>query len=72
MKVISAACSQLVGEDFEVAVNSTIAKCLRVFKNEVSSYYDTFFSRKGAAPIFIALCLVIILSHVMSNAGSLG
>jgi hypothetical protein len=71
MKVISAVHSQHVGEGFEMAVNSTIATWLRVFKNDVTSYYDTFFSRKGAAPICIALCLVIVLVYITSNAGSL-
>jgi hypothetical protein len=54
-----------------MAVNSTIGTFLGVFKNEVISYYDTFFSRKGAAPICLALCSVIILAYITSNAGSL-
>jgi hypothetical protein len=54
-----------------MAVNSMIGTWLRVFKNDAASYYHTFFSRKGAAPTCIALCLVIILLYITSNAGSL-
>jgi hypothetical protein len=71
MKFISAVQYQNVREGFEVAVNSNIATWLYVFKNEVSSYYDTFFSRKGAAPICLALCSVVVLVYITSNAGSL-
>jgi len=71
MKFINAVQSQHGREGFEVAVNSIIGTFLHVFKNDATSYYHTFFSRKGAAPICIALCSVIVIVYITSNAGSL-
>jgi len=60
-----------VGEGFKVTLNFTVERVLRVFKNEAVSYFDTFFSRKGAAPICLVLCLVIVLVYITSKTGSL-
>ena len=38
-------------------------------KTEIVDYYNTFYEHKAAAPICIALCIVIIAAYVGSHAG---
>jgi hypothetical protein len=46
-------------------------KFICLFKESVSDYYDTFYSRKAAPPICIFLCLIVIISYALSGKGTL-
>ena len=47
----------------------TVGKCFkslkREFKQEISDYYVTIFSRRAGAPMCIALCVFTIVSFVL-------
>jgi len=44
---------------------NTTEKIYNAIKSELTIYENTFFSRKAAAPICIALCCMIIIVHVL-------
>jgi len=68
MKFINERFPNLIGEG---KVNFSIGKCFkalkREFKEEISDYYVTIFSRKAGAPICITICIFTIASFAVSH-----
>ncbi|MCW4005033.1 MAG: hypothetical protein NWF04_00330 [Candidatus Bathyarchaeota archaeon] len=53
-------------EKSEVETGKTQKALIRL-KQEVKGYYDSFFSRKSAAPISILLCITMIAVQVWEH-----
>lgn len=52
-------------------IATMVNRFLRSSKGEFKSYYEAFFSRKGAPPICLALCGMIIGAYIFGSFGLL-